>query len=78
VTVYFWSSSGTLLSASTSTFSVAAHGLAVLNTSVVAANSLGSITLAHDAGYGGLAVKATTTETATGFTYDTAGTYKPR
>ena len=78
VTVYFWSGFGNLLSASTSTFSVPAHGLAVLNTSIPATNSLGSITIAHDAGYGGLAVKATTTESATGFSFDTLGTYKPR
>jgi len=78
VTVYFWTSSGTLLSASTATFSIAAHGLAVLNTSVPATNTLGSITIAHDAGYGGLAVKASTTDSATGLSYDTVGTYKPR
>ena len=78
ITVYFRSSGGTLLSASTSTFSIAANGLVVLNTSVAAPNSLGSITIAHDAGYGGLAVKATTTDTATGSTYETVGTYKPR
>jgi hypothetical protein len=78
VTVYFWANSGTLLSGSTSTVSIASHATVVMNTSVVASSSIGSITLAHDAGYGGLAVKATTTDTATGYTYDTAGIYKPR
>lgn len=78
VTVYFWSGFGNLMSASTSTFSLAAHGLAVMPTFINATNSLGSVTIAHDAGYGGLAVKATTTESATGFAYDTLGTYKPR
>jgi len=78
VTVYFWTSLGTLLSASTSTFSIAAHGLTVMNTTIVAPNASGSITVAHDAGHGGLAVKATTMEPATGFSFDTVGTYKAR
>jgi hypothetical protein len=75
-TVYFWNSNGTL--AATSPASIAARGLIVLNTSTVAAGISGSITIAHDAGYGGLAVKTVTLEPATGFSFDTAGTYRPR
>jgi len=78
VTAYFWFGSGALMSASTSTFSIAGHGWVKLPTFINASSQVGSITLSHDAGYGGLAVKATTTDTATGFSYDTPGTYKPR
>lgn len=78
VTAYFWFGSGTLQSASTSTFSIPAHGWVKLPTFINAPNQIGSITLSHDAGYGGLAVKASTIDTATGFSYDTLGTYKPR
>jgi hypothetical protein len=76
VAVYFWSSSGTLLN--TFSTSIPAHGLSILNTYTIVPSVSGSITIAHDAGYGGLAVKASGLEPATGFSFDTAGTYKPR
>jgi hypothetical protein len=75
-TVYFWSSTGTLTSSSS--ISIPGHGLAVLNTMTLAPGTSGSITIAHDAGYGGLAAKATAMEPATGFSFDMAGVYKPR
>jgi hypothetical protein len=78
VTVYFWAGmAGTLLSGSTSTFPIPAHGVAKLPSFISNSNS-GSITIAHDAGYGGLTVKAVQTDTATGISYDTMGTYRPR
>jgi hypothetical protein len=74
--VYFWNSTGALIG--TTTANLAAHGLAVLNTSTSAPGGSGSMTIAHDAGYGGLAVKAVVMEPATGFSFDTPGLYRPR
>ena len=37
----------------------------------------GTITIAHDGGYGNLAVKAVALEPSTGFSFDTPGLYKP-
>lgn len=78
VTAYFWYASGSLMSTATTTFSVPAHGWVRLPTFLVAAGQYGSITLGHDAGYGGLTAKAITTDTATGINYDTPGSYRPR
>jgi hypothetical protein len=75
-TVYFWNSSGAL--SGTSSMTIPARGELVLNTSTIAPGVSGSITIAHDAGYGGLAVKSVALEPATGFSFDTPGTYKPR
>lgn len=74
--VYFWNSAGALVGSSTAT--LAAHGQMVLNTSTSAPGVSGSMTIAHDAGYGGLAVKAVVMEPATGFSFDTPGLYRPR
>jgi hypothetical protein len=76
-TVYFWSVTGTLLG--TSTFSLAAHAALVLNTAAVMgpAGQGGTITIAHDGGYGGLVVKSVALEPATGFSFDSPGVYKP-
>jgi hypothetical protein len=74
--VYFWNTSGALVA--TSTLSIPAHGQQVLNTTTTAPGTSGSITIAHDAGYGGLAVKAVALEPATGFSFDTPGVYLPR
>jgi hypothetical protein len=75
-TVYFWNANGTLVATSPAT--IAAHGLLVLSTSTIAPGASGSITIAHDAGYGGLAAKSVALEPATGMSFDTAGTYRPR
>lgn len=76
-TVYFWSKTGTLLGSTT--FSLAAKAALVLNTGTVpgVAGQGGTITIAHDGGYGNLAVKAVAVEPATGFSFDSPGLYKP-
>jgi hypothetical protein len=74
--VYFWNSTGALVG--TSSLTIAAHGQAVVNTSTIVPGFSGSITIAHDAGYGGLVAKAVALEPATGFSFDHDGTYKPR
>jgi hypothetical protein len=75
--VYFWSVGGTLLGSTT--FSLPAKGALVLNTATVAgvAGQGGTITVAHDGGYGGLVVKAVALEPSTGFSFDSPGSYKP-
>jgi len=37
----------------------------------------GTITVAHDGGYGNLAIKSVALEPSTGFSFDTPGLYKP-
>lgn len=78
VTVYFWNHLGVLQSSATSTFTVPARGSASLPTFINATNLSGTITIAHDAGYGGLAVKAVTTDSGAGTSTDTEGTYRAR
>jgi len=75
--VYFWNASGALLG--TSPFTVSPRAALVLNTATVlgVAGQGGTITIAHDGGYGGLAVKAVALEPATGFSFDSPGMYKP-
>lgn len=75
-TVYFWSASGTLVG--TQPFTLAAHALQVLNTMTIVPGTSGSLTIAHDAGYGGLSAKSVALEPSTGFSFDTQGTYKPK
>jgi hypothetical protein len=50
-----------------------------LNTATVAgvAGQGGTMTIAHDGGYGGLVVKAVALEPSTGFSFDSPGSYKP-
>ena len=76
-TIYFWNTAGTLLGSSP--FILAAKASLVLNTGTVAgvAGTGGTITVAHDGGYGNLAMKAVALEPATGFSFDTPGSYKP-
>jgi hypothetical protein len=75
-TVYFWNHMGTLVG-SPATFTIAARGTETVPTYLLTISS-GSMTIAHDAGYGGLAVRAITTDTALGYSFDTVGVYKPR
>jgi hypothetical protein len=77
-TVYFWNAAGTLVGSTT--FSLAAHAALVLNTGTVpgVAGVSGTITVAHDGGYGNLAVKSVALEPATGFSFDSPGLYKPQ
>jgi hypothetical protein len=75
--VYFWDVAGNLLDSFP--FSKNGSGALVLNTATVAgaAGQGGTITIAHDGGYGNLAVKAVALEPATGFSFDSPGLYKP-
>jgi hypothetical protein len=75
--VYFWSGTGTLLGSTT--FSLAAKAGLVLNTSTVpgVAAQAGTMTIAHDGGYGNLTAKSVALEPSTGFSFDSPGTYKP-
>jgi hypothetical protein len=77
-TVYLWSPAGALLGSQA--VSLSAHGLVALNTSTVTggAGQGGAITIAHDAGYGGLAGKAVALEPATGFSFDSPMTVRAR
>jgi len=75
-TAYFWSATGALVGSSP--FTLAPKALQVLNTSTVVAGQSGSITIVHDGGYGGLGVKSVALEPATGFSFDTPGTYIPK
>jgi hypothetical protein len=67
---YFWSGTGTLLGSQP--FTLAARGAYVLSTATVpgVAGQGGSVTIAHDGGYGALAGKAVALEPATGFSFD--------
>jgi opacity protein-like surface antigen len=75
-TVYFWNATGT--QSGSQAFSLAPHALQVMNTGTIVPSVSGSITIVHDAGYGGLSAKAVVLEPATGFSFDTPGTYKPK
>lgn len=68
---YFWSTTGALLGVHA--FALAPRATAVVNTGTVAgvAGQAGSITVAHDAGYGGIAGKAVAVDPATGAAFDT-------
>lgn len=77
-TVYLWSGAGTLLGTHEPAAPIAAHGVLVLDTSTVAPGASGSVTVAHDGGYGGLAGKAVAVEPATGLSFDTPLEPRPR
>jgi glucose/arabinose dehydrogenase len=76
--VYFWGGSGGLLHTATAT--VPAQGIQTIPTSTVPALAglTGSITITHDAPYGGLVGKTVALEPATGFSFDTPLRTKPR
>jgi hypothetical protein len=67
---YFWSPAGILLGESL--FTLAARATHVLNVATVPGLSgqSGSLTIAHDGGYGALAGKAVALEPSTGFSFD--------
>lgn len=75
---YFWSASGALLGSHP--FSLAPRAALVLNTASVAgvAGQGGSVTVAHDGGYGALAGKAVALEPSTGFSFDSPMSPRPR
>lgn len=74
---YFWSASGALVG--THAFALAPRATAVVNTAAVAgvAGQSGSITVAHDAGYGGIAGKAVAVDPATSAAFDTPLVTRP-
>jgi len=77
-TIAFWSAAGGLLLEQP--FALAAHGSVAVNTAGLAAlaGASGSITVAHDGPYGGLAGKAVALEPGTGFSFDSPLLAKPR
>jgi hypothetical protein len=76
--VHFWGPGGTLLATHTPAGPLAPHGVLVLNTSTIVPGASGSVTVAHDAGYGGLAGKTVALEPSTGFSFDTPLEPRPR
>jgi hypothetical protein len=75
-TALFWVPSG--VGAIESSFVLAPRTTTVFNTSTVAPEASGSLTVIHTAGYGGLAGKLVTTEVAAGFSFDTPLRSPPR
>jgi hypothetical protein len=69
--VHVWGPGGELLATHTPAGPVAPRAVLVLDTSQLVPGSNGSLTVAHDAPYGGLAGKAVSLEPATGFSFDT-------
>jgi hypothetical protein len=68
--IHFWSAGGALLA--TQPFTLGARATLVLNTTTlgVLMGTSGTVTVAHDGGYGALAGKAVALEPATGFSFD--------
>jgi hypothetical protein len=66
----FWRASGA--PAASQAFTLAPHGLAVVNTLGIAglAGTSGSVTIVHDGAYGALVGKSVALEPATGFSFD--------
>jgi hypothetical protein len=77
-TLFFYNAVGTLLA--TANAPVPAKGLVVISTPAISGleGQAGSLTIAHDGGYGSLNVKAVALEPSTGFSFDTPGVYRPR
>jgi hypothetical protein len=63
------------------TFTIQPFAALVVNLATVgggaANNTAGTVVIAHNGGYGGLAAKAVALDPATGFSFDTPGTYIP-
>jgi len=74
---YFWSAAGALLGVHV--FALPPRATAAVNTTTVAGagGQTGSITVAHDAGYGGIAGKAVAVDPATGASFDTPLVSRP-
>jgi parallel beta-helix repeat protein len=75
---YFWSAAGSLLGESP--LSLSPRATQVLNVATVSGvtGQSGSITIAHDGGYGALAGKAVALEPSTGFSFDSPMTDRAR
>jgi hypothetical protein len=74
--VWYWNTSGGL--AGSQFFSLAPRATLVVNTAATAPATGGAITISHDGRYGQLSGKAVAVEPATGFTFDTPMTTRPR
>jgi hypothetical protein len=74
----FWSPAGVRLT--TTGVSIQPRGTLVIDTGTLAGLQAqsGSITVTHDGAYGALAGKAVALEPATGLSFDSPLTYKPR
>jgi hypothetical protein len=74
----FWGAGGTLVHSAP--LSLAPRAVALVNTATVGALAglSGSVTVTHDGPFGGLAGKAVALEPATGFSFDSPMTVKPR
>jgi hypothetical protein len=75
VNTHFWNAAGGLIGTSTS--AIPGRGLLALNTATVAAGQSGSITISNNGRFGDLSAKSVALEPATGFSFDTPGSYKP-
>jgi hypothetical protein len=76
--VFFWGPVGNLLHEQPFTLQPHAEFTYSTSSNPVLIGQSGSITVAHDAGYGGLAGKAVSLEAATAFTFDTPFLPRPR
>lgn len=76
--VRFWSAFGTLVATHALPAPIEPHGILVLNTAEVAPLASGTLTIAHDAPYGGLAGKSVAVDPPTGFSFDTPLEPRPR
>ena len=74
--VWFWDAAGAL--AGSQALSLASRGSWVLDTASVVPGRSGSLSLSQDGGYGVLAGKAVAVEPATGFSFDTPLSPRPR
>ena len=60
------------------TFAIAAHASLVVNTAAILPGFSGSLTVSHEGAYGTLTGKVVTADPATGFSFDTPLTSRPR
>jgi glucose/arabinose dehydrogenase len=76
--VFFWAANGGLIASTP--FTLAAHASIAMNTSAmgVLAGQSGSLTVSHNAGYGGITGKSVALDPATGASFDTPLVSRPR
>ena len=72
----YWSAAGVMSSAQG--FDVPAHGTAVVDVASVLPEFSGSVTVAHDGPYGGLVGKVVSIDPATGFSFESPLSSRPR
>lgn len=74
--ICFWSSAGTLLASFP--FSISPNSQQLVLTSTIVPGASGTMTIPHDAGYGGLNATALALEPSTGYSFEYQGQYRPR